>query len=319
MSNISICGGVGDNTGPIECDVRRGIPKLPLLGGASFAPADYISSEVFEPLFVAKTKLANGSPDKLFPFPEIQNVANNTEANVTGTAGLGLQFVLREGKPAYTFGVVIGSSLEKQLRKFNTQIVPMFMLDSNGNVWGKLDADGNFVGCRVQVFVSPKPWSDGASVDTEYTLVSLTYQSAQEYADETACAQTDFTVSDLEGLVNVYGSQPAAAVSNVYKILWSPKGTSLTNKAKIFDLYADELAVASLWSMATGATFGTPLAITSVAKDTTLGCWTVTADSTAHTALPAGAKIQIRLDPPADLEAADVFDIEAIPYVVTKG
>jgi hypothetical protein len=66
---ISLCSTVGQNTGGIDCDVERGNPQVLIPGSASFSPSDYVDATTFEAAFTDKIKQANGTADKLFPFP----------------------------------------------------------------------------------------------------------------------------------------------------------------------------------------------------------------------------------------------------------
>jgi hypothetical protein len=318
MAIISLCGNVGANTGPIACDISRGVPKVPILGGAEFTPSQYATSEAFKEALLEAVSLANGDAGKMYPFPEIQNVVNNTEANTTGTTGLGLQLILREGRPAYTFGVLIGSNLEKQLRKFNNQVVPVMMFDANGNVWGSLTAAKNFKGANALIYVSGKPFSDGSSVDTLYTLVTMSFTSAAEFFDYAAFVNTDFNVNELEGLLDATLSTAADNTANAHKIKVAYQNSQLGGDLNLYDKYSAALADEALWEAFTGAALATPLVITSVAADPTLKAFTVTFDSTAYTALGALAKIKLQLVTPTDLKAADVVGIESVPLIITK-
>lgn len=317
MPILSLCGNVGANTGPIACDVRRGVPKIPILGGAVFSPADYASSETFKAALLEAVNLPTGDSGKMYPFPEIQNVVNNTEANTIGTTGSGLQIPLREGRPSYTFGVIIGTNLEKQLRKFNGSVVPVMMVDANNNVWGSLDSNQNFKGTSALIYVSPKPYSDGSSIDTEYALVTMSFISAAEFADFAAFVKVDFNIGELEGLLDVALIE-ISNVANVYKIGVEYPNAQLGGNLNIYDLYSAELAAAGLWKAYTGPLLTTPLTITSVAVDATLEAWTVTLDSTAYAALASLVKIKLELTTPALLLADDIVGIESIPLIITK-
>lgn len=318
MSVISLCGSSGANTGPMDCDVRRARVVEMIVGSASFDSDDYASSAVFKTAFLDRINKAAGTSDKLFPFPEVQNTTNNTEANVVGTTGTGFQFILREGKPGYTFGVIVGSNQEKQLRKFNGLKIPVFFFDSNGNVWGKLNAAGDFVGIKALIFVGGKPFSDGNSVDTEYTNVTVSIESAADFFDFAAFVNTDFNISDLEGLLDVELSLFNLA-SNVAKIKGVVKNSQLGADQNIADTYGTELASASLWEAGTGTNFATPLTLTSVAySDTTNKVFSITYDTTLYAALASGTEIRTRMKSPATLKAADVIGIESIAVIVTK-
>lgn len=325
MPILSLCGTIGANTGPIACDVKRGIPKVLIIGGRRFAEGEYATSAAFQEALIEAIGLATGDSDKMFPFPETQNVTNNTEANVTATTGLGFTFTLREGRPSYTFGVFAGSSQERQLRKFNGSTVPAIIFDSNGNVWGKLNADGTFSGSPVQIFTAAKPFSDGSSVDTEYTNVTISFENASDFGDNAAFVSTDFNVSDLEGLLDAALVQATSSNTNARKIAVLYKGAQLGGNLNIGDKYSTELADATLWTLKRVDT-GASVAFTSIAWDPAQavtgsqkpGAFTVTIDSTAYTALPVNTKLLLNLVAPPLLAAEGAVGIEGVELLLTK-
>jgi hypothetical protein len=325
MPILSLCGTIGANTGPIACDVTRAIPKVLVLGGKRFTPSDYATSADFQEALIDAIGLATGDSDKMYPFPETQNVTNNTEANVTATTGLGFTKTLREGRPAYTFGVFAGSSQEKQLRKFNGSTVPGIIFDSNGNVWGKLNEDGSFSGSNLQIFVSAKPFSDGSSIDSEYTNVTIAFENASDFGDYAAFVPTDFNVSDLEGLLNASLVQVTVSNTNVRKIAALYKGAQLNGNLNIGDKYSTELADPTLWTLKRADT-GAPIAITSIAWDAAQavvgsqkpGAFTVTIDNTAYGALPTNTKLLLNLVAPPLLKAEGAIGIEGVELSLLK-
>lgn len=315
---FSLCGSIDTNTGAINCDVRKAVAKNLIIGGYSFSSSDYTDSTTFQSAYSAAVKLAKGSSNKLFPFPEIQGITNNQEANAEGTLGLGLKFILREGKPAYAFDIVVGTALERKLRKFNKQTVPVFIGDDANNVWGRKDANGNFIGYQALIFVSGKPWSDGSSVDTERSQVIVSFLSATDVFDNSFYMPIDFDINSITGLLDVEFREPAAHVSNAHKVIAEIESGKLTGKLNVYDTYADEFETEALWTAYTGANFTTALTITTAAKDATNKGWTITFDSTAYTALSSGAKIKLNFAAPSVLDAADVTGIEGNAIILTK-
>jgi hypothetical protein len=313
--SFSICGTVGANTGAIECDVRRGIPANIVVGGAAFTEAEYATAAAFKTAFKSRLKLATGSNEKLFPFPEIQGVTNKTEAPKEGTLGLGLKEILLDGKPGYEFDVVVGTSLEKRLRKFNSQQIPVMILDQNGNIWGKLDDDNKFIGTKVLIYIVGQAFGDGNG--STMTKIQISFVSAKDFYDSAAFVTSTLTSSDMVGLLDADLSYVSKA-SNVYKVKAHIATAQAGVKLSVYDQFADALASADKWVAKTGAGFETTLAITTVAKDTAIKGWTITFDSTAFTALSAGASIKLSLVDPATLDAADIVDIEGVPVILTK-
>lgn len=313
--SYSLCGNIGANTGAISCDVRRGRPIGLIFGGAVFAPSDYASSAAFEAAFKLRIQRATGTSDKLFPFPEIQGSTDQTDANKTGTLGYGLKFVLLQGKPAYEFTMIAGTSQEKALRKFNNTTVPLFVFDDAGNIWGVGDSTGNFFGAQVLVSVTGKGFDDGQNAKS--TVVSVSFINSSDFYDDDFFASTNFGIGDLAGLVDATLSPIAGPTSNVFHIKASIPTTELGVTVNPYDYFADALASASLWPITSGVS--TPLTVTSVAKNVAGKGWDVTLDSTAFAALGTGTKINFIWTDPATLATAGVTGTETPQaYTYTK-
>lgn len=317
-TTFSICGQVGANTGGIDCDVTRGLPVQLIPGGASFAPSDYATNASFEAAMISKFKKASGSSDKLFPFPVIQGNTAKTTAAKYGTLGYGLEIKLLRSKQGYEFDVLAGSQLEKKLIKFDGQIVPILIFDDRSNVWGVVDSDLNFKGAKYLIGVEPKDFEDAQNAKT--TKISISIIDSRDFTENAKYASTTFNSADLVGLNDATLFETTTHAANVWKIGAKILNSSINSFLNVHDTtgYAAALASGALWVAKTGATFATALTITSVADDATNGGWTVTFDSTAYTALSAGAKIKLSLVDPETLDAADVTGIESVPILLTK-
>lgn len=312
---INLCGSVGANTGKIDCDPRRANFKSIIVGGAQFDSTQYGTPVAFQAAFQTAMNLATGASGKLYPFPEFVGVNVNTEANKEATFGNGQKITLAEGRPTYIADLRIGTNLERQLRKFNGQVVPVWAFDDAGNVWGKKNAAAKFVGYQAEIFVAGAGFGDYNNA--QFTRVTISFQSASDFYDYAAFVPTDFDVTNLEGLLDVELFEAAVSATNVRKIGVRFVNAQLGANQNIYDNYDTELAVGSLWK-ATNLTTGAAITITSVAIDATLKAFTLTLDTTMWTALTSGTKVEIDLvDPPA-LVAAGVTGIEALPLVITK-
>jgi hypothetical protein len=301
-TDISFCGSVGANTGGIKCDTRRGNPQKIIVGSAAF-PVTGLTSASFQADLLEAVNLATGDSGKVYPFPEIVGVTNNTEANTEATLGNGVKLIMREGRPAYTFDVLIGTNLEKQLRKFNGQTVPIFLFDDNGNVWGKVNAADEFVGTDVNIFVSGAPFGDFTNPNT--AKVTVSFVSARDFFDFAAFVSTDFNVNDLEGLLDATLSKVAASVGNVHKIGARVVNASLGNDVDLHDMYTTELADVDAWIGKTSA--GADVIPSTVVDDAVNGGWTITFGS---------AVVTVNLVDPATLDTLNVPGIEGIELAV---
>lgn len=309
--SYSLCGNIGRNTGAISCDVRRGRPVGLIIGGATFSPSDTATVVAFQAAFKARIQRATGQPDKLFPFPEIQGNTDQTDADKTGTLGYGLKFILLQGKPGYEFTMIAGTTQEKALRAFNNTTIPVFVFDDGGRVWGVGDAAGNFFGAQCLVSVKGKGFDDGSNVKA--TTVTISFINTSDFYDNDFFAPTNFGIGDLTGLVDVVLSEISAHTTNVFHIKGSIPTTELGVVLNPYDYFADALAVSSLWVVTSG---GTPITLTSVAKNTSGKGWDVTLDMTMYTALSAGAKILFGWTDPASLATGGVLNSE-VPQPVS--
>lgn len=280
-----------------------------ILGDRVITPAE---ADDFQSVYEAAVILPEGDPNKLYPFPLIEGVENTTEANTVGTLGLGYQEVLREGKPAYQFNLVVGQCQYQALRKFNGYTGKAYVYDSLKSLWGYEMNNGDMSGYSVASFwVSGNDFSNGT--DPVNALITVVFADPEQYHDYSSFISIDFNIKDVKGLQDVTLSQAAAPAANVYKIAVQ----TVCDKTNVYTAYSTQLASATLWNAKVKAT-GATLAITTVTGDAALEAYTVTFDSTAFTALPSGAEIELGLDAPPALAAGNVFGIEGTPLTIIK-
>jgi hypothetical protein len=312
---LSLCGLIGANTGVIDCDVTRGNPATILFGSAIFTSSDYASNTTLKTAFLDRMKRTTGDSQKLFALPVIQGVADKTVAAKYGTYGYGLETKLLRSRPAYEFDVLAGSQLETSLIKFDGKTVPVLIFDNQSQIWGKLDPNKNFIGCKCLVGVEPRPHGDANAAKS--TKITISFVDGADFVENAAVFQSTFTSSDLVGLKDVYMSEPSAHASNVFKIKLKIKTNIINGDLDIYDDYA-ALIQPLTFTAFSGATFATSLPVTTVALDAANKALTVTLDSTAFTALSAGAQVKFVAPTPAVLDAAGVTGIEIGYYIMTK-
>lgn len=304
--SISLCASSVANTGAIQCDVAPGIPVKFMIWNDSEAIADIEGSQ-FQPFMEAGSKLSKSDAGKIFVFPVIQDITDSSEANKEGTLNQGFKTVLLEGKPAYTFKVFAGQSSVPNLRKFNNQNVRLLILDANNRVWG-VKSGTNFVGAQAKIFVGGLKFPTGQNVEDGVVTISVSYLVASELNDDAAFGEID-SAAAIIGLLDANVTY-ISSVDNVYKIGVNVPTSEIGQTISLYDQYADELATASLWVLKTGTT---TLGITSVAKDDTLGAWTVT---TTENTYDFGDVLKLNLKAPPILDAADVTEIEGNETVI---
>ena len=322
---INLCSVIGGNTGGIDCDVKRAVPKKFAVGGKEFSSSEYADSATLQAALLAAMILPNGDSDKLYPFPEILQVGVETEADTTGGLALGPQRRLRKGRPAYVFSCEIGQYQYQKLLAFDGKTLPVFTFDDENNLWGyRAAADTNtvnvkpFKGEQAYITISGNGFKDGNSAEAGVAQIRIAFLSVDDFEKRSAFASLpNLSSGDLVGLKDVILSEPQAHASNVHKVAMKIANAKVAGDINIFDDYGTAIAALS-WTAFTGATFATSLTITSIAVDNTLKCLTVTFDSTAYTALSSGAKIKLVPPTAAVLDAADVTGIEIEFIILTK-
>lgn len=325
--STNLCAVVGGNTGGIGCDGKRRVAKKPIVGNKQFSAAEQATEATLMAAILAAINLSTGDPDKLFPFPEVLEIADNTEDDTTGSLALGPVKRLRKGRPAYMYSVEIGHYQYQKLLAFDNKIVPVFTLDDASQFWGyRAAADPNkknikpFKGEMCRITISGNGFEDGANATAGVAHISFYYQSIDDFERRSAYAFLNGASSgDFEGLKDVVLWEPQAHASNVYKIALMIQ-LPIVGDVGSMDVYTDyAAALASLtWSAKTGANFATTLAITSVAVDSTLKCLTFTFDTTAYAALTSGAEILVTAPDVPTLVGANVTGIEIGTILLTK-
>jgi hypothetical protein len=323
----NLCAVVGGNTGSIGCDGKRRVPKKPIVGNKAFTSTEYATAESLKAAILAAISLPNGDTNKLFAFPEVFEVADNTEDDATGSLALGPMKRLKKGRPAYQYSCEIGHYQYKKLLAFDNKIVPVFTLDDASQFWGYRGAPAAntlnnlpFKGELCRVTISGNGFEDGQNATAGVATISFYYQSIDDFELRSDYGfLTGSSAGDFEGLKDILLYEPVAHTSNVYKIGLDIELPLIGDAGhlNVYDDYAAALA-ALTWTAATGATFTTSLAVTSVAVDASLKCLTFTLDSTAYAALSAGAKIKITPPAMSAYNAANVTGVEIGTIIISK-
>ncbi|MDF2189286.1 hypothetical protein [Paraflavitalea sp. CAU 1676] len=322
--STNLCVTVGDNVPVIDCEGKRARPRMFLAGSKEFTPAEYLvngkwDEATFTAAILAAINLNTGVAGKLFPFPEILQVDDNSEAPTTGSLAFGPIRYLGNGKYGYTYSVEVGHSTYQALLTYHGKKVPLYTYDDASQFWAnKNKTTGNLKGEMATIGILGGGFENGTDATSGVVQITIAFNDVEAFKKRSAYAEfNNLAISDLVPLKNTSLYDVQAHAANVYKIgLKIPTakiGQDLNPWAEIGAAIA-----AMTFTAGTGTGYGTALTITSVAADNTLGCFTVTFDSTAFTALGSGAKI--RLVPPtvATLYAAGITGFELLPVVVIK-
>lgn len=317
---LDLCSSIGGNTGGVDCGVKRKRPVKFVVGSKEFTPSDYGTAASLQAAIIAACKQDNGSSGKLYPFPDILEVEELTPEDTFGSLAFGPQKRLQKGIPSYRYRCEVGQDQFQQLLAFDGATLPIFTFDNGSNMWGYLDsATENWKGERAFISVSGNGFENGTDAASGVCIITVSYLSADDFNKRSAFASLpDLSSGDLKGLIDIQPTLFAAPVSNAYKLMFKVKAKIVGGDTlNVYDDFGTTLAGLT-WSAKTGATYGTTLAITTVAVDATNKVLTFTFDSAAHTALASGAKIKVIAPNVSVLDAADIVGYEIEDIILTK-
>lgn len=319
---LSLCATAGvSNTGELECDVSKGVLKKLFIFNGTFGSSDYSDENTFFAALVANSKLSKNASNKVFPIKEAQDIADNSEADKTGSLGLGFSVVLVAGRPKYTIKVFAGADLLKRYRTYQNKTVRVLEYDANGVLWGTKQG-ASFIGYQAKLSFSGGKLATGQNVEEGVVTITLSILSNSEYLDNSYYVQIDENIEDVRSLLD----SPLAYVSkasNVYKYSILIPGASLIGSYNVLPDYGTAIAAlvasftAKSGATAVAAPTGTSLTILTMAYNVGGdGLLTVTYDPTAYAA--AGAFIYLQGPSPVQLDTGNVVGIEVISVVHAK-
>jgi hypothetical protein len=311
---LSLCSQSVANTGELSCDKSRGVLKKIFICNGNIGSSDYVDADTLFDKLVVNSKLSKSDSDKLFVINEAQDIVDGSEANTEGTLGLGFKTTLREGRPSYTVKLFAGADLLKRLRTFNNQTIRIFEWDANGTIWGTKSGT-NFKGFQAKLFFVGNKLATGQNVEEGIVTMTISILSTSEYFDNPYWAALSGNIEDIKPLIDV----PLAYVShstNVHQISMKIADSNLIDDYNIFDDFGTEIAALSADFSAVSSEDGA-LTITSISANSSLKTLAVTYDSTQYTAITAGT-ITLAPPTPAQLDTADVTNVELLPVTYTK-
>src|SRR4051812_17027846 len=107
---INICATLGGNAGQGDYDVRMGRPKYILPTRSKvFAAADLVDLATFKAALLAAMLLTRDDFNKVFCFPLMRVVDDNTAEATTQSLADGYEEVLNESVPKYTLQSTAGT------------------------------------------------------------------------------------------------------------------------------------------------------------------------------------------------------------------
>lgn len=321
------CSQAGANTGWINCSTKRARPVQPYVGGTVFTSTDTATKSAFKSKLISATKLAAGDPGKLFPFPEIGKITNNTAAPTTGQLPFGPVKRLTKGNPTYTYTVDITWDRYQKLLAFDGKTLPVFTRCDDNEMWGfRPSADENkvndrpFTGEMAYITIQGMGFTTGENIEDGLCTITIAYQSVDDFEKRGASVTVDnISTSDTPGLKDAIMVEKSAHASNVYKIGLIVPTSKVGQDLDWLEENSVNSALAALtFTAGSGTGFATTLDITSIAADTAAKALTVTFDSEDFTALANGERFILRPPSVSVLDTGGVTGIEIAPIILTK-
>lgn len=309
MSSINVCATLGGNTGSPACDVRMGRIKYTLFTTSKvFTSTDIASSEAFQTALQTAMLLANSDANKVFAFPSMRDVTNNTGDPNTGTLADGYEEVLNEALPKYLLKSTPGVCVQQIMASFNGWPGKVYVIDENNILWYKANGTGTKGFSCGYLYTNPPSWKGSADVQTANTR--LTFGSISEFKSGVGALKLGFDVADLNNLKDVIlddreTENTSGALNNVFII----GGKTKCEGTDIYAAYSTLLNNVSAWRAYDAS--GNDLPISAIALNAGNLGWQITLNPTNFTPLAAGAVFYIDLRPPATLATLGITGIEA--------
>lgn len=313
MSGINVCATLGGNTGQPGCDVRMGRPKYIIpTRGKVFSAADIADSTAFKAALFAAMLLSRTDDDKVFLFPLMRVVDDNTAEAKTEVLADGYEEVLNESLPTYTLQSTAGVCQAQSMVQFNGWRDGVFIIDDKNILWFvSTDTAGAQAFTVGNLYTDAPRFGNSSNIVTSKT--KLVFGTVDEFKSGVGAIKLDFDVTKLQNTVDVILAEAVAATGYVFKIAGKVKCSG----TDIYPSYKTLLDQTGAWK-ATLLVAGTVVVISSAAHDDATNSWTVTLASSPTIA--ATTKIKIELVDPTALAAltTPVKGIEGIEVIVAK-
>ncbi len=137
----------------------------------SFAPADFADAASFKTALQAL--LVDAAEDRGYLWPFFFTFENNSQETTFQETPLGRRVVI-DGQYRFNFGISENICLHKAMFSHRTSQGRVFLIDSDNQILGTLDTDGNFLGFTISMIHTGKfAFNDGSVVTTSPIYVDL--------------------------------------------------------------------------------------------------------------------------------------------------
>ena len=195
----------------------RGVPVGLILTTKTFEFQTYVK-------FTTESEYTTAIKAKeMFPFPEIVEFDDNTEDAVYYTSPLGVDKFLRDGKYKFLFRTDVTLNTNKEMQKFSNANLRVFIVDSEGMIWGYSDDGTTVRGFSVSTFKVENQKIPAAD-KPGFVGINITLANPREWNDFGVIMKPNWILSDLNSLANVQMTVPSATATSIVVSVGAPTG-----------------------------------------------------------------------------------------------
>lgn len=196
MAGINQFPNCGENvavTG-VSCDANILTPAKPFVTKLDFEYATYAAATDED------THKSGITAENVFPFPEIEEFADNSEEDTSNTSTIsGVKRLVRRGKTVHQYSYVFNPDLNNRLQTFNNRTMRYYYADVANNMIAT-SPDGTVVK-GFEVLISVKKWMSSTGDNLSYSIVEFTYLNNDERELNVAAFPATFNLRALEGAI----------------------------------------------------------------------------------------------------------------------
>lgn len=280
------------NTGLPDCDTKMAKPEQIIA-----IPRNHVFSvanvATFHTVLQAMCLAALGQ--RAYPFPLNSEIKDDSEEETESKSGFGDIAITNEGKYRWTFLMKenVGEGLWKKILTYkNSNAFDLLVIDSNGNVFGKMGPTaGTFMGKSASL-IYPKNMKVANGTDgTQYNL-KIVFDDPRDFNENSAFIVPIVSLKNyVKGNIDVILTEGGVAASETFKIC----AKEAISGINLYPAFQDLLAVVGAWVVTKD---GVNCPITSVTKSAVFSGWTIVCTSGA-----TSGTIHVSLATPAALAA----------------
>lgn len=230
-----------------------------------FASADVLTATAF----ITKLQELALTPGKnrAYPIFRFEEIADNTEEETIATLGYGSKQVIKDGKYDWTFRITKGGlCFQKKIRAFNKVEKKVLFVDDSGNIYGTVNASGEFTGFSMDFFFA-KPFKAADGSNAAIFNARFALSKPKEFNDDVAFIKTSLDVEEsVKGIIDLNLTSVASILGFATVAV-----KTACDQLSIYDLYDGLLADPDMWIVKNSS--GAPVTVSAVTKVAASEAW----------------------------------------------